>query len=213
MSKNEIMKEELSPETQSTNRNNNLENSKMEYDSDVSRMALCSEQGSRPLHNILMPKAALPKITVSLTEPEGGNKRYSTGSDYADWGNRLAKQQSSDGGIGKFFDGMGIERGVLEPMLSIQYANVHPASSSSLNLLESASTAGCILDTDQDNCDRRSELDLPGIIESTSEGNNDLNVSENRQQQRQPTPEDTNNRIMQWLTTVSPTNASQDDAT
>lgn len=178
---------------------------KMEFESNASRTSVSCEGGGQN-HSSSNNKMPLPKITVSpSTESEGGiNKRFSTGSDYADWGNRLTKQDSSGREIGKFFDGMGLDRGVLEPLLSVQYANIHPASSSSLNLLDSASTAGCILDTDQDNCDKRSDfgIDLCGTDNQNNSG---------ERKQSQPTPEDTNDRIMQWLTNVSPNNSSQDD--
>ena len=176
----------------------NIEN--IEYESDISHKAMCSEK--------TIPKiAAVPKITFSIADSDNVNKRFSTGSDYADWGHRLAKQ---DGGeVGKFFDGMGLERGVLEPMLSIQCANIHPASSSSINLLESASNAGCVLDTDQDNCDRRSELGLPGAMETETEPVQADAASSGGLKHRQPTPEETNNRIMQWLTTVTPTESEE----
>ena len=183
---------------------------RMELASDVSNVALCAEKitGVRGSS----AQADVPTITVSCTDADGTSKRFSTGSDYMDWNQRRSPQHGGRGGgsVQKFFDGMGVDRSVMEPMLSIQYANVNAQSSSSINLLESASTAGCMLDTDQDNCDRRSDLALPGMC-SDYGGSQDGAASDAgaRKARDYVTAEDmTQERVIEWLSTVSPSLAA-----
>ena len=115
---------------------------RVELASDVSNVALCAENVRDSKTAAKSQPASVPTITVSGTDSDGTCKRFSTGSDYIDWSTRQPAANNPSNNVQKFFDGMGVDRSVMEPMLSIQYANVNPQSSSSLNLLESASTAG-----------------------------------------------------------------------
>ena len=124
------------------------------------------------------------------------------------------RQQHSCSDVDKFFDNMGVDRSVIEPMLSVQCSHLRSHSSSSLNLLESASTAGCILDTDQDNCDHRSDLALLEgvcpVLATAAELRNKLVASG----ATFPDGDWAQERVMEWLTHVSPsvsTSASTED--
>lgn len=131
-------------------------------------------------------KNELPKITVStMGETDNGNKRFSTGSDYTEW-----RKDNTQYGSSNDICSSAAAKGVLEPRLSVQTAHLNTQSTSSLNLLDSASQAGCILDTDIENCERLSE----NVLEP--------NDGESCNKSHRPSIEESNQRIIEWLDTV-----------
>lgn len=130
---------------------------------------------------VLSGSDSVPTITV-CTLNDKDTKRFSTGSDYTGWNKDQSRFESST-------DVCPSGRGILEPRLSIQSAHLNTQSSSSLNLLDSASQAGCIVDTDIENCDRQSD--------------NVLEPSETcHRPAHRPSIEETKQRILEWLDTV-----------